>query len=1620
MFLIYIKKCKFNVTCRTFLFIGAGLTLLSGWGCSPSSLFGTGKDSSVLKTTLYRKVNTECANLDLSSSVLTVSDFKSIVRCFNGNGSIKSLNSLINDEQKGLKESELKPLVDFLNTSVLNHKTRLHEIEQTFSSLSESRSGQLPVIDVFFDQLSRVLDNQQFVTSLMGIMKSTAVSGKEGILYLDPEVLKALQIISKKLTPSFWARSIDFGKNLAGSPSFDSLQSHFKKGSARNEAGHHEEKEWVKGVHEYLNDKGGYDLKSNLVKAILDPSKAPSKPDKLLYGFLKSALGQTDTQIKDQTSRLAAVFQETLRVEPGSSGSLMPRLSAAFRDLDQEIPCMKKGKSIPSGVLHFIRELNELQSTAQSEEYVLKDNRLSLLALAPFCSLDSLKLDVHYPALEELAKTGAMPYLADLIKKLDEPTRPKPPGGLAGSDHPLTQLFVKFLSDPAFLKLVPLLEEVAAKKAWSDLLLVVSAPDDQDSQALKEALEFLVTSQAELQGKSILDVLLRVVSSQSVAETVQLISSIGVFIDSADSLLVPGLTAVRSAYYVNDVHPFLNLIQESLRDSSEKSELYNSFIKISENSYFPDVLQEVSTFAKDKDDGLRLLIDTFLKMVHRFVREEASRTPIKALEEPAFTKKPKHIYQGSKEHKANYSGPIALSPVRIGTRNWYTERLESLPKFPFSWNEAAQATAGSPSDPLVRLLLSLEPIEGVNVYTDLSKSVKFLRTEKVDFQPNALSFFNYGVNLSQELFKDSSQSSMQFVVDAWIKDYDRGANGHFMSLLSAVPFWVDDVAGVGTGVLRPLVSLISELYQRAPESIHALETYVGTLLKRDDIPLIASHLEAVLKEEGHEAENAVEDRADADLDAFFEPWREKIKAAVVLKECDRFSGFALGHPAQEEAIHQRVQEIINEAKYNVTNWNLDPPTPPENQAQPRQKWKLEDLKNEMRFVLEKLSSETQTASSHAVVEAPLRFFKHYSGEKEFVVKGPDRLDHAVRYTPEYLLAWFHDRATHYRLINYFYPNESKPRLRLVNDLDLLELVLINVDLVSTLPPHKNLGLDFLAELAEAWGDLPNRDQWPDEIKNRFPDPEHGPKTILEAVKDILKRADRIKGDNAAQKWFTYQAEVAKMGVGMYSILGEDLDFLTNVLELPSLPRCYHDHPYVENVQDEHLVSTDASWKPLRWVSPLLVPNERLPDFQRRLYNLWQTNQILLEHAPGSGKGSQQGGEVLRDMFFEVLYATPFELRKAEVGEKNNLTLLLRIAKMGGLRQMGRMLQKFRNPTTLQPHDPGYLRAQADWKVLQDGFTTVVRIAHQPEALRLLETVVMYGKNDHSPQKFDLIWAVLEQVFQLIDSHSPLELAKMKQLIFYSLGVVNQLEPWHASHQRLPEEDLANLALKNVTRIVDQQRELLIRESDLIREGLTSQTAPRAVRVLYGEDEERKSKLKDFTKMILKDLLESPAGNVPQNEQAPPNLRIDHLMKLLATVSEEGPMKANWTLFKDRRNGLLNDAVYHSDRVDEALWALLHFFEVEHASLAVRTTDGEANKLANRQRLILAKELEANHLSRFLKLSQKTDENGKAQVDPGKVEEIYTLLNTLSQLIGKQNEGPLREFLRKIVRPSLSE
>ncbi len=1583
--------------------LGLGIISLST-GCSPG-MFGSGQDKTVTSASAYRKINTACAVMNLKSSTLDVPAMRAIIDCFNENQALNKIAILV----KKLPDHALQPLVDAINHHLLEGEGRntFYELEQTHRDLSKSG-----VLTEGFQQIAKILKHPKFITSTIALIKAGGVTtqAEDGKWILDPDLLTAIDLLGlDEMTYESWGQNIDSGIALTGAPAVHSLAEHFKEDSGSGQS----LQSIVDSLYLYLTEPHTYpceghsvDIKPQFIQAVLgeDTSKNQGNP---FFNALNKVIGNTpppgidlSSHLKIQVPKLASILQATLKnqtLEPNSS--LLKDLGIALNDLNGEVKCLKDSKVIPNAAMHLLREMSD-QKELDADRYILRDSKLNLVALAPVCDLPK-NLQTHYNTLVKTAETGVMKNMAEVLNVLYQE-----PGlhwkGCDGKSEPgneyplLAQLFVNFLGDQKFGHLMPALSEMNARNIWIDLFLVMSLPSQQDQERVQGLFKALIKPQEKLRGQSIMDVFTKAISRADSAQLFKWVSGLTELVQDSDLLLEPVFKTLRNVYYSNSAHPFLDLFQVFFTHATHDVELYNALFEMTKSgaggteSEFIGAIESISNMAELNDGRLKDLIDTLFKLAHRFITTGVASSQITYPAIPALSAFRQHNLSSSSQWGSdNQVLGLSLKPIVAvpsdSSSFWYTEDCKNLSVL----FNIADSTSADNYDKQLQYFLNC----GKSGQTDkkgipplIKDSVLFLKAQQTD---QSTSYLDLAIKNLSRVSSSLTSDDLKYLVDACVPPAGHGSMKSLFGLLNIVPLWVEGPTPPASpldashSALKPLYDIAGALMQRATGSIRELEAFAGNILEKKKFSELLGYVDDLLhREVDPHLPNRVNDiQDDPALDPLFTAQlKAQIRQWVEVKECEFYPNTI---PNRNGLIDARVLEIIHEAKNNVTNWDLVKLTESTDTLKgPRQSWEIPDLKAVVEPVFKRLGgwhqdpkgTWTQDDSGKRVLESQFNMLKYFTLPK-------DAKETVERhYSPSHFLEWLYDRSIDYRLITYFYPGEDRPRVRLVNTLDMLELVLVNVDFPQKIPPFKNMALDFLAVLANAWKDV-DPALWPKEIKDLAKKQEI--QTLEEAVDDITDRKTLGR-----------------------SIGFENLYALTYMyVGLPSLPSC--------NLNNRPDLKIDEQANPwLKHLLPVGFNAEEIKDFQRHLYNLWQVNSVLKENLISQKnkiKGVNDGGfkeglAILRDMFFQLYYATPEKSRHATVtpGDPNHLNMILKQVRAGFLRQIGRQLQKFKKPKKFNdvydPNDPHY----NEWRVLNDFFATMIHSATSPETKEVLVTLFS------SDPQHQLIWKVFEQVFKTIDQGTDEDRARMKQLGLYGFATLNRMEEWQPSFNAKPKPDALDLILANTSAILKNHEPFLIAQSDFFNTVFKSKLGSNLLRAIYEDtDEEKKKGLLDEIKYILSE------------QDGTPNIsRANHLMEILKPVFEDEILRAHWTTFEERFNGLQASKEYQNLDVKKVVLPLLRFFEERPTQLNGTPRTVEEKELASRLRTRVASLLKSNDLSRFLLLAG--DQKRSSPSDLSNSERFYQVLQTLSQMIGRGNQGEIKEFLKIIVQPSLSE
>jgi len=1139
------------------------LFLLFGFGlfaCSPN-IFSQNQG--------YRKTHPACSRVGLSRSTLDVATFKKLIACLNSNGEINPIQKLverIDSEDRLHHTNDLETLVDFQNRFVLNNSRLIYEFMQTYYALDQRKQ-----LDQSFQLFGRLVENDEFISAGMNALQTGYFKSNH------ENLLKAFEELSSKITPEGVDQLLTLGMTLARSQSFLSLQSRF------NEVRFETLLPLADSFLSYLNetsDPRHVSIGKEMIRAILHSR---------FLETMDGLLGVTSQELKQNVSRTTSVIKFAIK----DDGHLLDGLSSLFHYLNRTpLACLQNAKEVPNGVMHVIRELSDYHSSTSASilnsgpaNYLKRANKLILVALQPFCEYPP-ELKQFYPAMEELADRPEIRPAVDLLSAF---YRVQQVGSDGQVTHPLAQLLVNFLGDtgsglPGSLaedqagikKLIPLLVHLntlgGRDDIWDDLLLTASLLRVEDRPKLKEMLEYWTRPLSSLQGQSLFDVLSQFFVASEPRALAELVYSLRHFNENSDAhssieRMYPVLSNLRSFLYVNDAHPMIDVVREVMSHAQKNEKFLDSFFRISKMSEFRDSIRFVSEIAKDQ--RLKGLLGTVVSLFEKFGKQ--GQTEIHELVEPVFD------VEMHRRHnlKASDLDPF-IQQERLPVQSWELACREldfgvdlanySHPRF---------------SDQISHFIACLNDHQQ---YAHVEESVHFLTTARTEDGRN---FLEFTIDLIKDLKMNREQ--MGFVINEWFRSLE---DRRFSDFLNTLLYWVspESLQSVVQSIVEPLLPLSNVLLKEdVRPSLDRLQAYGAQVLRRGDFPLLLRYVDDLRRIEFKE-----QPRFRSEVYDF-----TNIQAWIREHEC-----------RSKQGEKDRAIEIISDYQEAVTGWSF------------RKEWSFSEFSKEFKNILDILAQPDAYGKSKIkdqkgnVFDSLLRFTRYFSLERG---QSPNRYQH---YTVDDLVRWLRDRSNDHRLITYYYPGESRPRVRLVNSLDRLELVLIGADFNAPVL-GTNYGLKFLADIAEAWGDE-DPSIWPDLIKKKA---KKGVriKTLSEVVEEI----------NRTQSNFE-------------SLVG-----------FPSLSKCHLEFDQDQD-QDFQLERDQLKKGWIGWFPGM-------GEVQPNLYNIHQVISVLDENAKNGGL------KVLRDLFFEV-YSTNFKSAQSPTSEENRLNVILKMVRMGIFRQLGRNIK----------------------------------------------------------------------------------------------------------------------------------------------------------------------------------------------------------------------------------------------------------------------------------------------------------------------------------------------------------
>lgn len=1407
-------------------------------------MFGDGSDEDLEDLRNYRDPNRACSQVDLSSSTMSVRSFRALVACLNSNKAIQPIEDLADK----LSDEELAPLVDLGNRYLLNNRSLIYQIESTYFSLRDNK-----ILDEAMVQLGRLLENEEFVSSLIALMQDSYYVERnflDAMLFRsrapDYKLLKSLEILSRKITVQNTADALDVGLTLAGANAFQSLQRKFR-GSSPSQ----------------------YDLDMDIIRPALHFLAASQGPYHVnvgkeairemvngkLFRSLDEVVGRTPERIEKGVPAMSSIMKATLVTEWDGDGlgnpvrvpgRIMDNMTSLFYHVKNhgKIYCLKGSMFIENGIQHMIRELT-LTPTMEAPEFIKRSNPLTLTVMNPFCTYPA-KIEDYYPAMIRLADSSAIYPATDLLKAFQR--------------FDLVDFLVNILSDTGngedgfpvdstgIKLLLPTLAELTDRGTWDDLFFLLSMPTDSGRETLKDTLSFLIESQPELGGESLYDVLSRMLARTSPENLYRLLMSMKPFVESDEPLVMPALTGLRKAFYINDVHPLVDVGRRVLSEATQNQGLYATLFEAAQYAEFKASVKLVSEMSKD--GRLKDLLGSMLSLFHRYA--QPGKVEIRPGVEPA--------HFPDRRHNLSFDSLNAEG----------AEIPKLLPVPPWDPNEPCRnLRLTMPMDVYTapgydnQIYYLLGCINSDQQHGEVVTAVNFLRGETAS---DGRSFFNLQIDLLKSLGVSLTKDEAGDLARRWIRSVD---SGRFYHQMRAVPFFVSTpVKGeegdeVGGYVLRPLFDLFNPI-RDAIRSVNLRRTldYVAGILRREDFPSLLTYGEYLWDK----------DPEPVPTPEAHQPNVNEIMHWVRNLECPT----ATSQESIEEILLRRSAEIVDDFHNGITTWELV-----DNQA--RRSWKSVEFKAKTEKVLQKLGRPEQSNPDKSALQGLLNVMRY------FTLKPGEKRTQQRQFTPQDVTKFLHEASTDARLMLYFYPGEKTPRVRLVNTLDRLDLVLISADFkpVIKLPfgghivLKQNFGQKFLAIVAEAWGDEPY-EIWPEYIKKKYP--QGGKKA---------KRPDTL-----------YEA---------YLKIADTLNRTRKMLGNPELPKCQQVGPPIQ-LPGEPVVNA-PDW-------------DTLDSIKADLFNGAQVLSVIHENIPTKEFPNRQGMRILRNLFFELYTSNPWDLildkdgkpedlngcygflcmdgaPSTRAGFRNNLTVITQLVRMGLTRQVSRQLR------SIQYGDPE----------LQDFMESLIEGAASPKTLKMMELLL---KKD---PEHKLIWGVLDQVFAVFDAAegNPTTPKRIKEWKKASTSKRRELlEEWNADADRmkqlafygvasLKQLGITEATLTTVVPVLEQYGDYLREHSEQLESVFRAKKPSLLIRALYEDRSEEYRRDKREVANLIRDTLNEP----------------NHALDILAMVKamDLDPVSHGAIdLFDQRREKIEEDPEYQKLNTGDLARDLVDFFQ----------------------------------------------------------------------------------------------
>lgn len=621
--------------------------------CS-SSIFNGGKGTELDRLKGDGKFNKKCFGLDLSRPDLDVPTARGLVKCLNGNGSIQEYQDLVDK----LSDAQLGVLLDVVNKEIMLKPTRLRQMSQSFDQMD-----QRGIVNRAMDKASKVLAKGKFIRAAINIAKQVTHTGADPN-QIDQSVLQSLRILSEEISDK---KLGDEGKIATRANLDRALRSGYALTQLKAFKG------TVEGLRSTIPSLPGNSL-DFLIRKGHEYLKAKTEDQSQAYGKVvlwgiadgtlfnafdyyynsecenssecaASSGGQApalsvDSQVQamEEFMRMLTIENTDVNGQPVSNRThILKPMTDLFHAMDAQINCMAGTKRIPNGDMFVMSEIANM-SPLDVPQWVMRSNTMKIKLASGLCdfpSYDGQSFNSLVTVLRELARYqskdtngNAVAFgrplitVSHLLKALEEGDK-LPMGADARADlaplmnYPEGERYRHFLarwlgdvsSISAYSHLTDALAELARKErgVLGNSLYFLNAAQPTPSnnvkppvarEDLQKIARIVMKSRADLSGgRSLYDTATKALITVDVANVIEFARGISEFIDSNDELAGPLLEVTRDALLVNDVNPLIEVTLELMHDAENRRVLFQTLFDIADTQDFERAMQLTAKMA---------------------------------------------------------------------------------------------------------------------------------------------------------------------------------------------------------------------------------------------------------------------------------------------------------------------------------------------------------------------------------------------------------------------------------------------------------------------------------------------------------------------------------------------------------------------------------------------------------------------------------------------------------------------------------------------------------------------------------------------------------------------------------------------------------------------------------------------------------------------------------------------------------------------------------------------------------------------------------------------------------------------------------------------------------------